>query len=308
MVRIVRKALVPLAAVIAVSLSLSLAWYGTQGLDQASKSEASIGEAGLAAVDSVYGAGLEAVPGDRSATLSPIKRTTAARSVLHLSLPPLDRYRELVAQAEKGDSASAEELAKVFRSCKDVRTSDAEIERAVQIASSGDLADSPRVADRIAEMRGFMRDQRTRCMTLGVNPRTEYRRWLRVASDLGDTTAQLSYVESGAPSVVDSGSRYADDLNDYRQRARQILEEQIRRGNVEALRTAARAYARGTVFGRNPEKEYSYLYAYALATGTSSRTVYEWLAIRRSGLSEDRLLSATKEGEVLYAACCSRGP
>jgi len=210
-------------------------------------------------------------------------------------------YESLASRARAGDAEAAYKLYAATASCKDVAASEADLagqKKEIQRNAENDK-------DREAQQH-FAQEQFDRCSPLSMGQRREWLEWLAVAARLGNADAQLRYVRAATPTKGDS-EKYWSDLESYRNTAAQYLDDQIARGNVDALLTAASVYdanSNADLFKANSVTHYAYLYAYAMATGEQAGVFFDKLARGQDVLSEQEKTKVQALGEEIYSKCC----
>jgi hypothetical protein len=212
-------------------------------------------------------------------------------------------YENLAAKAQAGDAGAAYRLFAATASCKDMATSPGDLAGRLQEIRRNAESD----ADRAAQER-FARGQYDRCAPLGNERRKAWRDWLALSARLGNADAQLRYARAGAPTNRDS-DHYWSELESYRNTASGYLEDQIARGNVDALITAASVYdgnSNDNLFKPDVIAHFAYLYAHALATGEDSGVFFDKLAVGQESLSEKQRANVQALGETIYGKCCKR--
>lgn len=207
------------------------------------------------------------------------------------------QYSSLAALAANGDAAAARRLYEGLSPCRDAPRTEAEVINRAKLVA---LQDSPAPDAQVSAER-LLRQRLARCSVLGVDARVAFRHWLDVAARSGDPKARLDFVELGAPSRSDTN--YFEELAEYRDIATRYLDEELKRRNADALRAYAAAYARGVLFGHDPQAEYAYLYAFTLS-GATEPYLFQWLARARGNVPADQWSEANARGEEIYRSCC----
>ncbi len=228
----------------------------------------------------------------------------ASRPVRALDYDATDfaaKYVALAARADAGEVEAVKAILAGLRPCLDAPRTQAEVARLTGLSAES----SPGGPSHQSSTQ-FLLGRMKRCAPLSNEQLGSYKYWLARGAGFGDPAAKIAYVDEGWPTSEVSGANYARDLEQYRTRSRELLAQEIARGNVEALAAASRAYEDRHVYRPDPVLSYAYLHAYALATNRSDSALFDLMAARRAELGEVRLATAIAEGERIFRECCRR--
>jgi hypothetical protein len=224
-------------------------------------------------------------------------------------------YKELAALARDGDVNAARALLDTTVECQIAPRGILDLEK---LQARLDDPGNTRYASMDAESRQSIYDEHLelyrRCLNISQVALDSFPEWALIVAESGDREARVNYAMLGKPRDLADPDVQKKNV-EFIERAKGYLNEEIARGNAEALMTMAVAYmppvfsGHYTPFVIDPAEAYKYYYAFGQTEDGRSvyaDTVAGNLAKLEEKLSEDQIRFAREEGSKIYEMCCAR--
>jgi hypothetical protein len=220
-------------------------------------------------------------------------------------------FSTLSARAEKGDLAASRTLYRSLVACARAPKSEAEL-KGLQDAADSEVT-SKGAPGHLSDRFNTAYSLWSHCGSLTLDQQDQVRKFVGQLADAGDKQARLEYPMAANPTDFGNAD-YQQQKQEFVERAKSYLNEEIDSGNDTALLSMALGYMQPVIQGKyvpfnvDPYLAYEYFYAYGLSpTGQQKGdSVPSTLARLESQLDPQQIQEARNAAENIVKGCCSK--
>lgn len=193
------------------------------------------------------------------------------------------------------DTLDDETVARLYE-CKNAPDNAEEFDEMMAAWRIVEGSDPARLKDRASALRS----RYEKCQAIPAPIKASAIALLAEYADVRGDDEKLRFVYDAEPKYGADSAQFAA----YQRKSREYLKELEKRGNADVLKAYSTAYARGSVYARDPTRAYSYMYAYVLAMGDVHAA--SALVIMENSM-DSRLIGPLREIGVELSRCCLGG-